>query len=314
LTAILTITLAACESTEKTFMVGTLERDRIELRVESNEPISAIHFQDGQYIEAGELVLEQDPARHAMMLAQVSALRDQATARLAELQRGPREEAIRQARAQLESSQAVSRNSAANLQRAKEIFERKLSDQARMDTAETRWKTAVAAEHAAKEALDSLLNGTTVEELQQASAVLDAANARVSQAQLDLERLKIYAPTSGVLDKRLFQLGERPLPGTTVVVLLDSARIYARIYVPEHIRSRVQPGNQLTVRIGGHPNLTGTVSWVSSDASFTPYFALTEHDRSRLSYLAEINVPGADSLPSGLPLEVDFPTGFSQEN
>ncbi|GAG92015.1 unnamed protein product, partial [marine sediment metagenome] len=44
---------------------------------------------------------------------------------------------------------------------------------------------------------------------------------------------------------------------------------------------------------------------------FTPYFALTEHDRSRLSYLAEVDVPDASSLPSGVPLEVDFPVHVS---
>jgi HlyD family secretion protein len=65
------------------------------------------------------------------------------------------------------------------------------------------------------------------------------------------------------------------------------------------------------VRIdGSSKTLTGTVRWVSADASFTPYFALTEHDRARLSYLAEIDVPAASSLPSGVPLEVDFPASI----
>jgi HlyD family secretion protein len=53
---------------------------------------------------------------------------------------------------------------------------------------------------------------------------------------------------------------------------------------------------------------TGRVRWVSSDATFTPYFALTEHDRSRLSYLAEIDIPEAADLPSGVPLQADLPS------
>jgi HlyD family secretion protein len=65
------------------------------------------------------------------------------------------------------------------------------------------------------------------------------------------------------------------------------------------------------VRIDGETrSITGTVRWVSADANFTPYFALTEHDRSRVSYLAEIDVPDASSLPSGIPLEVDFPASI----
>ena len=80
------------------------------------------------------------------------------------------------------------------------------------------------------------------------------------------------------------------------------------MYVPAHIRARVQPGERIDVRVDGiDGTLEGRVRWVSSDASFTPYFALTEHDRSRLSYLAEIDVPDAADLPSGVPLEADFP-------
>jgi HlyD family secretion protein len=86
---------------------------------------------------------------------------------------------------------------------------------------------------------------------------------------------------------------------------LDATRVYARFYVPEPLRSRIVPGSALTARVDGVDSpLTGTVRWVSSDASFTPYFALTEHDRSRLSYLAELDLPEAAGLPSGIPLVV----------
>lgn len=301
--------LTACNNADETYMVGTLERDRVEVSVESNEPITAIHVQDGQMLNKGDLILEQNPARLEKVLAQQLAIRDQHAARLAELERGPRPEAIRQARAQLESARATAKNAADNLKRAKEVFARGLSDQSTLDLATTRWKTAAAAKRAANESLESLLNGTTDEELQQAEAALQSAQAGIERIQLDIDRLQIFAPVSGMLDKRLYQLGERPQPGATIAVILDTARTYARIYVPEPLRSSVLPGKTLDVRIDGNDRtITGTVRWVSADASFTPYFALTEHDRSRLSYLAEVDLPGASSLPSGIPLEVDFPS------
>jgi len=305
---LLFLTLGACDGADRTFMVGTLERDRIEVAVESNEPIIAIHVQDGQMLNAGDLILEQDPARLERILAQQLALRDQSAARMAELERGPRTETIREARAHLESARASAQNAAANLVRTQAMFARKLSDQATLDLATTRSATAVAGEHAAAESLNRLLNGTTVEELDQASAALKAAEAAINRIQLDIDRLKVHAPVNGMLDKRLYQLGERPQTGVTVAVILDSSRTYARIYVPEPLRASVQPGRQLDVRVDGNEQtLKGTVHWVSADATFTPYFALTEHDRSRLSYLAEVDVPDAASLPSGVPLEVDFP-------
>jgi len=49
------------------------------------------------------------------------------------------------------------------------------------------------------------------------------------------------------------------------------------------------------------------VRWIANEAAFTPYYALTEHDRSRLSYLAEIDVVEEQGrLPDGVPVEVDF--------
>ena len=308
----LLLILSACNNTEDTFMVGTLERDRVEVTIENFEPITAIHVQDGQMLKTGDLILEQDPARLERALAQQVALRDQSAARLAELERGPRTETIREARAQLESARSSAKNAATNLIRAKEMFARDLSNQSNLDFATTRSETSIATEQAAEESLTRLLNGTTVEELDQAIAALKAAEAGINRIQLDIERLKVYAPVNGMLDKRLYQMGERPQIGATIAVILDSSRTYARIYVPESLRSSVQPGKQLEVRIDGtNQTLTGTVRWVSTDASFTPYFALTEHDRSRLSFLAEVDVPDASSLPSGVPLEVDFPVNVS---
>jgi HlyD family secretion protein len=307
-TALFGLLLAACDGVENTYMVGTLERDRVELRVESNEPIVSIHVADGQAVVPGDLVLEQDTARAEAQIARLEAQRDQASARLAELVRGPREESIREARANLSVARAERTNAASDLERTREVFERGLSSANRMDAAETRFEMAVAREQAATEALDRLLNGTTVEELQQAEAALQSAAAQVRAARVDLDRTRVVAPSAGVIDKVLYQPGERPAPGSTIAVLLSNDRVFARVYVPEHLRARVTPGRRIGVRVDGVGGvLQGTVRWVSADATFTPYFALTEHDRSRLSYLAEIDLPGATELPSGVPLEADFP-------
>lgn len=299
---------AACTTEDPDLMVGTLERDRIELKAESSEPILVIHVADGQTVQPGELILEQDDRRHQARLDRAAALHGQAAARLAELQRGPRQEAIREAQARLSASEALARDALADFERARDIFERGLSSAADRDNARAQWEANSARAQADREALAALLQGTTVEELQQAQAALDAAEASVREAALSLERLRITAPTGGRVDKVLFEAGERPPPGATLAVLLDGSRSYARIYVPEHLKARVGPGTRLEIRIDGVDEVyPGTVSWVSSDAGFTPYFALTEHDRSRLSYLAEVDIEGVGGLPGGLPLEVRLP-------
>ena len=302
------VVLTACTEEGPETMVGTLERDRIELKVESNEPIIAIGVTDGEEVEAGTMVLEQDNRRAKAHLAQLTALRDQVDARLAELQRGPREELIRESQARLAASEVITRNAHEDLERTRDIFERGLSNQARLDHVQALWETSVENEKANRESLASLLNGTTVEELQQAQAAVDAAGAAIDSAQIDLDRHQIRTPAKGLIDKVLYEIGERPTPGTTVAVLLDNSRVYARIYVPEHLKSQIKPGSKLNIRLDGiDAGQQGTVSWVSAEAVFTPYFALTEHDRSRLSFLAEVEMENAESIPSGVPLEAWLP-------
>jgi HlyD family secretion protein len=302
------LALGACSQERAGQMVGTLERDRVEIKVESSEPIVARAVRDGQAVTAGDLLLRQDPARPQARLDQAAAQREQAAARLAELQRGPRQEVIRETRARLAAAQAQTVNARAELARIREVHARGLSSELALDEADTRWKAAAAEQEAVREMLQAQLAGTTAEELDQAEAALAGAEAQLAQARLDLERTELRAPVDGIVDKLLFQVGERPPAGTTVAVLLDRTRVFARFYVPEPLRARIVPGLELTVAIdGASREYSGTVRWVSADASFTPYFALTEHDRSRLSYLAELDLPEAADLPSGVPLVVQPP-------
>lgn len=310
----LAIMLGACQEAAENTMVGTLERDRIELSFESSEPIAQIHVADGQFVESDTLLLSQDPSRMQARLERLEAERERAAARLAELERGPREEEIREARALLEASEAETVNAKAELERIRDVFKKGLSTQEALDRAQTRHATAVGQEKARRESLDALLHGTTVEELQQAAAALKSAIATENEARIALERTELRAPMDGRVDKVLARPGERPIAGEVVAVMLDSSRAYARVYVPEHLKASITVGTTMQVQLDGHePPLTGVVRWVSADASFTPYFALTEHDRSRLAYVAEIDVAEAIDLPSGIPLTVSTPQAATSE-
>ena len=168
---------SACDEERSHEMVGTLERDRVQLSFESNEPISASHMADGARVKAGDLLIEQDAERMRLELSRLQAERDLAAARLAESVRGPREEQIREAQALLESAHAEAKNATANLQRIRDVYDKGLSTREALDLAETRHSTALAQQAAQKESLEALLNGTTAEELQQAEATLAIAEA-----------------------------------------------------------------------------------------------------------------------------------------
>ena len=289
-------------------IVGELASDRIELIAESNEPILEILVAEGDPVTAGTLVLRQDPTRATARLAEAEAAAGQAQARLDELVRGPRKEQILQARANLQAAEQEDQYRDTEYERARDIHAKGLASPQTLDRAKAEFDAARANLELRRAQLEELLNGTTVEELAQAEQALNQAQARRDGLAVDLARLELRAPVDGVLDSRLFEVGERPPVGAPVAVVLGGNQPYARVYVPERLRAHIHPGDDASIHVDGvDAALAGRVRWVASEAAFTPYFALTEHDRGRLSYLAKIDIVGnRERLPDGIPVVVEL--------
>ena len=298
------------DSADSGRVVGELASDRVELVAETTEPITAIWVDEGAAVSAGDLLVSQDPARAAARLAELEAALRQAEGRLDELLRGPRSERIAAARANLEGAEKDLVFRRAEYERTREVAERDLASPEALDHAKAELDAASAAVDLRRAELAEQLAGTTVEELTQAEAGVEQARARVDGARLDLERHEIRAPVDGVVDSRLFETGERPAAGQPILILLAGRQAHARVYVPEQIRVQLRPGSKATLYVDGLDSaLTGTVRWVASEAAFTPYYALTERDRGRLSYAAKIDIDDPiERLPDGVPLEADLLT------
>ncbi|HEY6941682.1 MAG TPA: hemolysin secretion protein D, partial [Dokdonella sp.] len=103
-------------------------------------------------------------------------------------------------------------------------------------------------------------------------------------------------------------LGDQAPVGAALAILLAGDAPYARIYVPEPLRTSVHVGDRVRIHVGGQPtSYVGSVRMIRSEPVFTPYYALTGEDVARLSYLAEVAL-GADAsaLPAGLPVRAEF--------
>jgi len=301
--------LGACESEPDTNrVVGELASDRIELTAEAAEPITEILVAEGDSVTPGQLLLRQDATRAAARLAEAEAARGQAQARLDELVRGPRREQITAARASVAGAADELTFRAADYDRVQKIHAQKLASPELLDRAKAALDAARAADKLRRAQLQELLSGTTVEELAQAERAVEQAAARRDLVAVDVERHDIRAPVAGIVDSRLFELGERPAPGQALLVMLSGDQPYARIYVPERLRVHVGPGTHARVFVDGlAAPVPGTLRWVASDAAFTPYFALTERDRGRLTYEAKVDIDTArERLPDGVPVEVEL--------
>lgn len=310
------LALAACDSRDVVQrMVGQLESDRVEVTAEASEPIVERTVIEGQAVKAGDLLIRQDTSRIEARIAEADAAAQQARARLDELIRGPRKELIEAARANLQGARDELEFREMDLARAQKIFEQNLTSYEIRDRAKVARDNAKAQFNNLQAILEALLTGTTPEELRQAEEALGQAEARQESLAIDLERHSTVAPVDAVVDSLLFEVGERPAIGQPMAILLPGTQPYARVYVPENLRVHVRPGTAAKVYVDGLAEpLDGRVRWVASDAAYTPYFALTEHDRGRLTFAAKVDILSATTrLPDGVPVEVELLTTGATE-
>jgi len=301
--------LAACDSDGDKFrIVGELASDRIELTAEAAEPITEILVAEGQQVTQGQILLRQDARRASARLAEAEAFVRQAQARLDELVRGPRSEQIAAGRANVDGAVNELEFRQAEYERIKEIHARQLATPNLLDRAQASLDAAIANDEVRRAELQAMLTGTTVEELAQAEQSVQQAAARRDLLAIDLARHETLAPVDGVVDSRLFELGERPAPGQPMLILLPGEQPHARVYVPEEFRVKLRAGSTVKVFVDGLDEpLPGRVRWIASEAMFTPYFALTERDRGHLTYQAKIDIDiDGDRLPDGIPVEVEL--------
>jgi HlyD family secretion protein len=312
LAAIAGLALACGGSDEAFRVVGTLERDRIELVAEEREPVVERAVREGDRVEVGQLLIRLDGTRLDTHVARARSARDRAAARLAELERGPRVQEIAEARAQLAATQSALATARLDLERVERLVTQNVESADRRDQLRGRYDEMRARRDAARAILEQLLEGSTIEQLAQAEASLAEAEALLTDVEVRAARLKVRAPIAGHIDALPYELGERPPPGGVVAVLLAEGAPYARVYVPESIRVRVGPGTAARIHVDGvNESYAGRVRTVAHDAAFTPYYALTERDRSRLSFVAKVDLtdPAARDLPTGIPVEVVFDPG-----
>ncbi len=304
-----TLLLAACDSNgDKLRIVGELASDRIELTAEAAEPITEILVAEGEQVTQGQILMRQDSQRANARFAEADAFVRQTQARLDELVRGPRSEQIAAARANVDGAVKELEYRQSEYKRIQEIHARQLASPDLLDRAKAALDAVLANDDVRRAQLQEMLSGTTLEELAQAEQALQQAAARRELLAVDVVRHETRAPTDGIVDSRLFELGERPSPGQAMLILLPGEQPHARVYVPEELRVKLRAGSTVKVFVDGLDEpMDGRVRWIASEAMFTPYFALTERDRGHLTYQAKIDIDiDGDRLPDGVPVEVEL--------
>ena len=308
-TILLLVLLSACDGKSANIALGTLERARIAHTATSNEVVVALPVAQGSQVKKGTLLVKLDDTLQKAFVSKALAEVAQAKANLEKLRNGARLEEVAAARAKVTGARASRNEAQANYLRLRDLIKKKVISKAELDKALAARDANEASLLNAQEVLLQLTNGTREEDLRIAEASLDATNAVLASEQKKLADLSITSTRDGILDNLPWNLGERVTMGSPLAIVLAGKAPFARVYVPEPYRVKVKVGDQLKVRVDGiEQALTGTLTWISTEPAFTPYYALNQEERARLMYLAEVQLPDSQSgLPNGVPAQVELP-------
>lgn len=139
-----------------------------------------------------------------------------------------------------------------------------------------------------------------------AAAAVRAARAETEVQRLRRQRLDVHAPADGRVDALPFKLGDQPPQGAVLVSLLGGMSPYALLYIPAPQRATLAAGDTCTLTVTGRSEkFSARLRSIAAEPSFTPYYALTGDDASRLVYRAEaaLTDAAATTLAAGLPVE-----------
>lgn len=300
------VLLAGCKPAGPTPWLGTLERDRIELLAPVSERVVAQPVAEGERVTAGTLLMQLNPERLQLEMNRQQARLRQAEAGLALLRAGSRVEDIEAARAELAQQRALLPEARLSLERVRALTSRQLASRAERDRAQAEYDRLQAQIAAAGQRLARAEAGNRTQEIDAAEAARDASRAELALARFHLNELAIAASREGIVESLPYRVGDRVLAGAVVAVLETDTAPYAEVYVPAPARTGLHIGDAMRVWVEGEPEpFTGSLIWVASEPVFGPYYALSEGERSRLMYLARVQLPAeAVALPSGVPAHV----------
>ena len=322
---------------KKGMVIARIDRDQMDRQRNRDE--AGVTSAESQYqqtetsIQWQRQTLENDVAlRRAEQRA--------AQAQLDQLLAGSRPQEIQQARSAVADAKAQHDQAQADWDRAQELFRNDDISKQQYDQYRARLDTTAAVLRQAEERLALVLEGPRKEDIEAARAQVAraAAAVRVSEAnQLELKRRQedlvarradisraraqvamtdtqigdtvVTSPVDGVVLVKSAEVGEVLAAGTTVVTIGDIDHPWLRAYINETDLGRVKLGQSADLTTDSFPGKAypGRVSFIASEAEFTPKQIQTREERVKLVYRIKIDVDNrSHELKSNMPVDAEI--------
>ncbi len=185
-----------------------------------------------------------------------------------------------------------------------------------IDQARARVAAAEAQQAQLQAQLDQLKSGARPEQLAAAQAQIevaraqaDAAAASIDVLKVQLDRLTLKAPLSGVVLKRAIEPGEVVMPGASLLTIGDTTHLYITVYIAESRYGEIKLEQTAQVKVDSFPGqiFTAKVARIADQAEFTPRNVQTAEGRATTVFAVRLDVANVDGrLKPGMPADVVF--------
>jgi HlyD family secretion protein len=315
-------------------IIARLDRDQV--MAQRAAQVAAIQSAESQLAQAQTAVQWQKQTLSADIETRQADLASN-EARLSELKNGARPQEKLDAQAAVDAAQAELQRAQRDWDRAQKLYKDDDISTAQFDQYRSRWESATAAVNSAKERQALVLAGPRVEQVtaaagqvQRARGALKTAEANsleskrreqeIAARRADIERAKAtlalidsqladtvaVSPVDGVVLVKSADVGEVLAPGTTIVTVGDIEHPWLRGYINETELGKVKLGSPVKVTTDSYKGKTynGKVTFISSEAEFTPKQIQTQQERVKLVYRVKIELDNSSrELKSNMPAD-----------
>lgn len=288
---------------------GNVEVTEMNIGFKTAGRIKALFAEEGQRVAMGDKLAVLESAELENIAAQHVASLNEARARQEDLKAGSRPQDIEQAKANVNFAEAELAKAKKDYERAEVLYKNGAISASQFDAAKRTHDTANAANKAALERLSLAKEGPRKDELKAAEYRVRQAEAASKAAEERLKDTVIYAPAAGVILRKNMESGETAGTSTPVYTIGDLESPWIKVYVKEDKLGLVRLGQKAEVMTDSYPakKYEGIVTYISSEAEFTPKNVQTQEERVKLVFGAKISVKNVNNeLKPGMPADVNI--------
>ncbi|PUA18774.1 HlyD family secretion protein [Glaciimonas sp. PCH181] len=302
--------LAACSKPRENVWQGYVEGEYVTISASQSGRLDRLSVARGQQVSVGAALFALESGDETAARQQALRQLQSAEAQLTDIQSGKRPQEISVTQAQLLQAQAMAKKAQVQLARDESQFQvggiaKQQLDDSRA-TAET--TAAQVRQWQSQLAVDRLPNRDAQIRAQQEQVA--ASQAALAQAEWRLDQKTVSATRTGLVFDTLYREGEWVAAGNPVVRMLPPENVKIRFFVPEPVLGKLKLNQTVTLYCDGCPaDLPASISYIATDAEFTPSIIYSNESRAKLVYMIEAHpsMTDAPKLHPGQPLEVSLP-------